>query len=103
MKKFTGFFLAMTLGMTASFACGPKANDDQCNKFHDHMLELGVEAGMKEAGDNLTDEQKKAIKEMAKKELDKDKDQFMKDCKASSAAEVECATKAKSIEDIDKC
>lgn len=77
-------------------ACSETPADGQCEKFLDHVIELEVNAGTASPDDKIA--HKKALK--AKKVEDK----FITQCEAKiKSSQLECALKAKTIEEIDKC
>ncbi|MEZ4450688.1 MAG: hypothetical protein R3B09_14495 [Nannocystaceae bacterium] len=82
-----GFAASLTLG-----ACGGKPSEDDCKKFADKVVELTVKG------------QEGAAAEMAKGMIEAMKPEMIKECQEKGQkSEIDCALKAESLEDLEKC
>ncbi len=82
-----GFAVSLSLG-----ACGGKPSEEDCNKFADKVVELTVKG------------QEGAAADMAKSMIEAMKPEMVKECKEKGTkAEIDCALKAESLEDLEGC
>jgi hypothetical protein len=87
--RISAFLLVASLA-----ACGGKGlSKDQCSKLVDHGIEISV-------GSNVSPEMLEAAKKMAGDQL---KDAMDKCQKEGTQAEYDCAMKAKSMDEFEKC
>ncbi|EDM80705.1 hypothetical protein PPSIR1_12518 [Plesiocystis pacifica SIR-1] len=91
------------LGTTFVTGCGGTPTEDDCNEYADHMVGLTLEEAKKQltpTGDASIDS---AAEAAMKTEADKAHPEFKKLCTdEGTKAEVECALKSKSIEQMEK-
>jgi small lipoprotein (TIGR04454 family) len=82
-----GFAASLTIG-----ACGGKPSEDDCKKFADHFSAL------------MTKGQEGPAAEITKSVADGMKPELIKECvEKGTKAEIDCALKAQSMEDLEKC
>lgn len=73
-----------------------KASKEDCEKFAEHTIDLGL----KESGAELPEELMKAAKDEAMKE----KGSIVAECEGKIAkSEIDCALAAKSMDELTKC
>ncbi len=102
MKIQTKLLGAALLGLTLS-ACGAKPTAEQCDKFVEKMVNMGIEDAKKAAGSTGSEEGDALAGEMAKAAAEAMKPEFKKQCmEEASKAEIECALKQKTMADIEK-
>ena len=93
MRKSYAMFIAA--GFTVSLAvgaCGGKPSEDDCKKFADHFATL------------MTKGQEGPAAEITKQVADGMKGELIKECvDKGTKAEIDCALKAASMEDFEKC
>ncbi len=82
-----GFAVSLSLG-----ACGGKPSEEDCIKFADKVVELTLQGQEGPAADSV-----KSMVETMKPEI-------VKECKVTGTkAELDCAAKATSLADLEKC
>ena len=82
-----GFTVSLAVG-----ACSGKPSEDDCKKFADHFATL------------MTKGQEGPAAEITKQVADGMKGDLVKECvEKGTKAEIDCALKAASMEDLEKC
>ena len=100
--KIPFFVLCSTFVIAFIAGCGGSPSEADCKKFTEKIVEFSIEDAKKQGGDS--DEVAAKIAEDVRAKLEPDMKKLQKECvETATKAEIECALKATSMAELEKC